>query len=315
MVEDSGFSFWECGEPTEDEIAPIREQLATAPSKVASVLGNRDLFGKLATTAMLPRATEAFFDWKPDFVLREPCEYSSALLAKRSSIPAATIAISQASAEDGSIQAASQALEDHEIGLTDFVRDLPYLTRFPESIDPSSFRRTIRFGEPVRPSLHPLPDWWSGSNAPLVYVTFGTVFGHMSFSLDVWRMALEAIGELDARLLLTTGTKFDRSSLGTVPANTHVEAWVDQHEVFASADLVVCHGGSGTALGALQAGLPMVIHPMFADQHLNATKIEAAGACEVVKSKTQLLLQRRFVVSSLTIPTAPKLRLSLKKCA
>jgi MGT family glycosyltransferase len=130
-----------------------------------------------------------------------------------------------------------------------------------------------------------LPDWWSDSTAPLVYLTFGTVFGHMSFAGDVLRSALAAVGELDARVLLTVGRKFDVSQLGFVPRNTHVEAWVDQQDVFAMADVVVCHGGSGTSLGALGAGLPLVIHPMFADQFVNAETIAATGACEIVKSK------------------------------
>jgi hypothetical protein len=87
MVGESGFSFWGCDEPPEHEIAPIREQLASAPRKVASVLGNRDLFGRLAAGAMLPGLTQAYDRWQPDFVLREPCEYASSVLGKRRLVP------------------------------------------------------------------------------------------------------------------------------------------------------------------------------------------------------------------------------------
>jgi UDP:flavonoid glycosyltransferase YjiC (YdhE family) len=55
--------------------------------------------------------------------------------------------------------------------------------------------------------------------------------------------------------------------------------------VFSAADVVVCHGGSGTSLGALSTGLPLVIHPMFADQFINAETIAATGSCLVVRSK------------------------------
>lgn len=285
MVAESGFPFWGCGEPTALEIAPIREQLATAPRKVATVLGNRDLFARLAAAAMLPELARAYDEWKPDFVLREPCEYASAVLAKRRSMPTATVAISLASAEAGSILAAEPALEDHEPGLTNFIRALPYVTRFPRSLDPKLFGNTIRFREPVVDAAESLPDWWGGSTAPLVYLTFGTVFGHMSFAGDVFRVALEAVAEIEARVLLTVGHKFDVCELGPVPSNTHVEAWVDQYDVFGTAAVVVCHGGSGTSLGALSAGLPLVVHPMFADQFINAQIIAAAGACVVVKSK------------------------------
>src|SRR5438132_6872554 len=54
MVELAGFPFRAGGEPPEAAVAPIRERLPVAPPQEASVLGNRDLFGRLATTAMLP---------------------------------------------------------------------------------------------------------------------------------------------------------------------------------------------------------------------------------------------------------------------
>jgi UDP:flavonoid glycosyltransferase YjiC (YdhE family) len=44
----------------------------------------------------------------------------------------------------------------------------------------------------------------------------------------------------------------------------------------------VCHGGSGTTFGALAAGVPLVIVPMFADQPVNARLVSAAGAGLVV---------------------------------
>ena len=51
-----------------------------------------------------------------------------------------------------------------------------------------------------------------------------------------------------------------------------------QAQALAAAALVVCHGGSGTVLGALAAGLPLVLTPMFSDQFPNAEAIAAAGA-------------------------------------
>ena len=41
---------------------------------------------------------------------------------------------------------------------------------------------------------------------------------------------------------------------------------------------VVCHGGSGTTLGALAARLPLVVVPLFADQPENARRVDAVGA-------------------------------------
>ena len=287
MVELAGYPFRPGGEPPESAVAPIRERLPVAPPREASILGNRDLFGRLATKAMLPGVERTCAEWLPDLVLREPCEYASAIVARRQGIPTAQVAISLAEAEAASIAAAAPALEDHRAGLVEELRASPYLTRFPASLDPSTFPTTVRFkeAEPGTALGRPLPNWWPGSALPLVYMTFGTVLGHMSMAADVYRTALNASKGLDVRVLLTVGRRFDRSSLGAIPPNVRVEAWVDQANVLDQADLVVCHGGSGTAFGALAAGVPVVVVPLFADQFENGRRIANRGAGLVIEAK------------------------------
>jgi MGT family glycosyltransferase len=116
-------------------------------------------------------------------------------------------------------------------------------------------------------------------------MTFGTVLGYMSIAPEVFRAALEAVEGFPARVLLTTGNHLDPASLGPLPSNVHVEAWIDQAEVLPHADLVVCHGGSGTAFGALAAGVPMVVVPVFADQFENARRIAGVGAALIVEGR------------------------------
>ncbi len=114
-------------------------------------------------------------------------------------------------------------------------------------------------------------------------MTFGTVLGYMSMATDVYRSVLRAIDCLPVRALLTVGKKFDRSMLGPIPANVRVEDWVDQADVLPHADVVMCHGGSGTAYGAMAAGVPVVVAPLFADQFDNGRRIAEAGAGLVVE--------------------------------
>jgi UDP:flavonoid glycosyltransferase YjiC (YdhE family) len=284
MVESAGFPFRAGGEPSEAQVAAIRERLPVAPAAEATLLGNRELFGRLATAAMLAGMEEAWGDWAPDLVLRDPAEYASAVLAARTRTPIAQVAISLAEVEAGSIAAAAPALEEHHPGLTAQLRAQPYLTRFPASFDPSPFANTVRFHHaPTAPV--PLPDWWPGSEAPLIYMTFGTVLGYMSIAAETYRMALTAVQRTSARVLLTVGRRFDASTLGPIPANVHVEPWIDQERVLDHADLVVCHGGSGTTLAALAAGVPLVMVPLFADQFENARRIAATGAGRVVEAQ------------------------------
>src|SRR5437763_7110083 len=91
MVTRTGFAYRAGGEPTEAEVAPIRERLPVVPPEEAAVLGNRELFGRMATTAMLPSMRHACEDWRPDLILREPCEYASAVVAKERGIATAQV--------------------------------------------------------------------------------------------------------------------------------------------------------------------------------------------------------------------------------
>lgn len=278
-----GVPFVAGGEPDEAEVAPIRERLSTAPPAQASELGNRELFGRLAARALLPAMIDVCDRWKPDLLLRDPCEHASAAVAHRLDLRVAQVAISVAEAEWASIGVAAPALEELDPGLTAVERATPYLTRLPAVLDPSPFPDTARFH--VQPSPLPaLPDWWGGDPSPLVYLTFGTVLGHMTIAADVYRTTLRALEGLGVRVLLTVGRRFDPALLDPLPAGVHVERWVDQAQVLPAADLVVCHGGSGTVYGALASGVAVVVVPVFADQFENGRRVAAAGAGLVVEA-------------------------------
>lgn len=285
IVEEAGYTFESGGEPSEAEVAAIREQLPVVSAAEASILDNRELFGRLATRAMLPGMRRIFKRWHPDVVIREPCEYASAVVAQLTGTPVAQVAISFADVEAGSIAVAAPALDGHLAEVVDVLMTTPYMTRFPESLDPSPFPATVRFREAIPTSPEPLPSWWGDLEGPLVYMTFGTVLGHMVNAADVYRTALAAVEDLDGRILMTVGRKFDSSSLRPLPKHVHVEAWVDQHRVLRCAELVVTHCGSGTALGALAAGVPIVAVPLFADQFENSRRIAAAGAALIVDGR------------------------------
>jgi MGT family glycosyltransferase len=116
-------------------------------------------------------------------------------------------------------------------------------------------------------------------------MTFGSVIGHLPEAAGVFRAALAAVSGLPARVLLTVGRGIDPGNLGPRPGNVRVEQWVPQADVLAHAALVVCHGGSGTAFGALAAGVPLVICPLFADQSNNGRIVEMAGCGLVVRGR------------------------------
>jgi UDP:flavonoid glycosyltransferase YjiC (YdhE family) len=57
-----------------------------------------------------------------------------------------------------------------------------------------------------------------------------------------------------------------------------VERWVPQTAVMARASAMVGHGGSGSTLMALAAGLPLALVPLFVDGPANARRIAELGA-------------------------------------
>jgi MGT family glycosyltransferase len=124
-----------------------------------------------------------------------------------------------------------------------------------------------------------LPDAWGDPSKPLVYVSFGSVAGGIGDFADVYPGVLSALADEPFRVLLTTGRGLDPADLGPVPANARVERWWPQADVMPHAAVVVGHGGFGTTMSALAAGVPQVVVPLFAlDQRINADHVAAVGA-------------------------------------
>jgi hypothetical protein len=262
--------------PPSELVQDIWARMRAGPPEACAGLIDRELFADACTHAMLPEARELHASWRPDLVVREPCEYASAVVAHDTGTAQAEVGISLSAIESGVLEMVTPIVERYSPGVAATIAASPYLSRFPASLDPSPWDDTRRFCEPA-PAAGAVPRR-SEDERPLVYMTFGSVVGHLTEAKSVYRTALAAAAGLSARVLLTVGRATDVASLGAVPENTRVEQWVPQAEVLSEAVVVVCHGGSGTTFGALAAGVPLVICPLFADQPSNGRVIESAGA-------------------------------------
>ena len=286
-VEGAGFRFWPLDPPPEDELGAIWSRVPELAPEEANQVVVGDIFGRLNTTAHLPRMRAAIEEWSPDVVLRESNEYSGALAAEPHGIPHARIAIGLMSTEDMGLGIAAPAIDAirRAEGLPpdpegDALRGSPYLSVFPRTLDEGEQPDDHRFRDPAweGPS-NELPAWWPGrEDEPLVYLTFGSVAGSFPQALPAYGVALNALAGLPARVLLTVGRDLDVDALPDVPDNVHVERWVPQQDVLAHAAAAVVHGGSGSTLGALAAGVPLVVIPLFADQPQNARRVAEVGA-------------------------------------
>ena len=114
---------------------------------------------------------------------------------------------------------------------------------------------------------------------PLVLVGMSSTFQDQHDSVQ---HVIDALGTLDVRGLVTTGPAID-PSVFTSHANVEVVAAAPHSQILPHAALVVTHGGHGTVVKALAAGVPLVILPHGRDQADNAARITARGAGVKVK--------------------------------
>lgn len=96
--------------------------------------------------------------------------------------------------------------------------------------------------------------------------------------------ACAAIDGLGMRGVLTTGPAVDRAEVHT-PPSIEVHPFLPHAEVMPDVDLVVSHGGHGTAMQALAHDRPLVLAPMhpMIDQPLIARVLGQRGAAVTVK--------------------------------
>jgi UDP-N-acetylglucosamine:LPS N-acetylglucosamine transferase len=263
---------------------------AVADDEAAGIaIAAGEVFGGVNAITAVPKLQLAISTFGPQLIVRDSVEYGSLVAAELAKVRHARVAVHSISFEEvfpQHIVAPLDALRA-SLGLApDAGASLSAertFSSFPASLDsePAGSRMRAPFRARVvdeAPS-GTLSAWAQANDArPLVYITFGSIIGGIERFRSMYRMALDAVAELPVRALLTTGKGLEPAALGTIPPNVHVESWVPQRDVLPRAAALVCHGGSGTLLGGLAAGLPMVVAGVGADQPHNGRLVARAGA-------------------------------------
>lgn len=270
----TGAAFWAFGDPPQEEMAAVMGSLERVPREEANRLVVGEIFGRLDATAAVPRLREAIEEWRPDLVVRESAEFGAAVAAELHEVPQIRIGIGLAEMERYMLRVVRSNVDalrrSYGLSAPNRYGEAPLYTLFPAALEE----------DPLPASRFRDPAWVRSTGGdPFVYVTFGSVAGALPMVARVYGEAMRALAGLDAEVLVTIGHGADSAVLGTPPPNVRVERWVDQNDVLTGATAVVCHGGGGTTLGALAAGVPLVVIPLFAsDQHINARRVSASGA-------------------------------------
>jgi UDP:flavonoid glycosyltransferase YjiC (YdhE family) len=283
-IEDIGLTHAPVGEPPEAELAAVFETLPRLSLEEANTVVMRDVFAGIDARAALPGMAAVVRDWRPDLVLRETAEFASYVVAEQRDIPHVHVAIALAGLEAFAYPLLGEALD--RLGSARGVAGLrraPTFSFVPPTLeDPGSTgdRLVHRFSQEQPPTSGPaLPGDLALADGSLVYATFGTVAAGVGLFPTLYRSVVDTVADLPVRMLLTIGEGADPDKLEPHPANVHVERFWPQHEVMSEAAGMIGHGGFGTTMSGLRAGVPMVVVPLFAlDQHLNARAVERVGA-------------------------------------
>jgi UDP:flavonoid glycosyltransferase YjiC (YdhE family) len=286
-IKGEGFPAAACGLSEEAGMMEFRErfpELHSLPRPEWPDFMFPRLFGAVRAPQMLAELLPVAKEWRPELVVNDAAEFAGPIAAAAVGVPSITHAFGPllpearvaAAGEEVAQLWTEQGMSPRPYGGS---YDHLYLDLYPPSLQPQE-RPQVPVTQLLRPDAfaiagdEPLPEWLTEHSAtPLLYVTLGTVFSND----DVLSMIVKGVRELPVRVVVTVGPNGDPASLGPQPSNVHIARYIPQDQLLAHCAAVVSHGGSGTFLATLAAGLPQLCLPQAADQFLNAAACARAG--------------------------------------
>lgn len=291
-MEAAGFTAFATAGATLDA-TPARQPLL----KVDRAREERDLREGFATRLARTRADALLTlcdTWQPDLIVCDEVDFGAMLAAERLDVPYATVLVIAAGSfvRQAVIGPALHALRAHyhlppDPDLTMLRRHL-VISPFPPSYRDPAFplpANTQAMRPPLRRMASSAPAWpVTRPLAPTLYFTLGTVFNVESG--DLFERVLMGLRDLPVNVIATVGRELDPAIFGPQPPHIHLARFLPQADVLPHCALVISHGGSGSVMGALAHGLPMVLIPMGADQPDNADRCVALGVARQLDAVT-----------------------------
>ena len=117
-----------------------------------------------------------------------------------------------------------------------------------------------------------VPRFAEHDNAPLVYVSFGSLGAG---DTDLLKRIIAAFARRPYRVLVNVGDYLE--AYDAPPPNVHLADWYPQPSVIPQVHAVIHHGGNNSFTECLYFGKPALIMPYVWDGHDNATRVAETG--------------------------------------
>jgi MGT family glycosyltransferase len=128
-------------------------------------------------------------------------------------------------------------------------------------------------GDPVGVQAWKSP-WPADDSRPLIVVTSSSLYEAQE---DLLKRTIAALATLPIRAVVTLGPALDRMDFPGAD-NVLVVTSASHEALMAQAALFVTHGGHGSVIRPLMAGLPVLVLPGLRDQRDNAQRVVHRGA-------------------------------------
>ena len=115
------------------------------------------------------------------------------------------------------------------------------------------------------------PDRREQDGGRMVYLSLGSLG---SADVPLMQRLIGALADSPHQVVVSTGPQHEQIELAS---NMAGEEFLPQPAVLPHVDLVITHGGNNTVTECLHAGKPMIVLPLFWDQHDNAQRVQETG--------------------------------------
>ncbi len=259
------------------------------------------LWRDTSVRAMVPDLLAVAARWRPDLFVREGIEYGACLAAELLNLPHAAAGAFWFRPSAPLMAPLDEVRRD--LGLApdpngeEIFRYLALALMPPSWVGPDEeLPPTAHFVRQAPPDNAAAGDLllWLGARPPgrpLVHATLGTT--EVTRTPGLYEAILAGLRDEPIDLVVAVGEHRDLASFGPQPPHVRIERYVDHGALLPRCDVVVTHGGRGTVMGCLGAGVPLVVIPMQGDQPRNAQRCADLGVGRAVgpEERTSAVIQ------------------------